>query len=243
MEPVWHTWMTRWPGAPDLAAEPAGEAVRAWGRLGYPRRALRLHATAVVITKDFDGEVPREEEELRALPGVGDYTAAAVRAFAFGLPSVVLDVNVRRVLSRAWTGTAEPTAHLTSTERALATALAHAAADSARWAASSMELGALVCTKRQPHCHQCPLQDSCAWRAAGSPEASSVGRRQSRYEGSDRHARGRLLAQLRAQAEPVVISQLLTAVADPQQASRALASLIDDGLVVRRGKNRVQLPT
>jgi len=114
VEPQWRAWMDRWPEAADLADEPAGEAVRAWGRLGYPRRALRLHAAAVAITERHGGSVPSKEEELLALPGVGEYTAAAVRAFAFGLPSVVLDVNVRRVLARAWSGVAEPPGHLTA---------------------------------------------------------------------------------------------------------------------------------
>jgi len=166
--------MQRWPEAADLAGEPAGEAVRAWGRLGYPRRALRLHAAAVAITENHGGVVPSDEQQLRDLPGVGEYTAAAVRAFAFGLPSVVLDVNVRRVLARAWSGVAEPPGHLTAVERALAEGLAHSADDPAQWAAASMELGAVVCTKREPDCQSCPLLTDCAWQNAGAPKARSL---------------------------------------------------------------------
>jgi len=232
VEPQWRAWMDRWPEPVDLAAEPAGEAVRAWGRLGYPRRALRLHAAAVAITEKHGGQVPSDEQDLLALPGVGEYTAAAVRAFAFGLPSVVLDVNVRRVLARAWSGVAEPPGHLTAVERALAQGLAEIAANPAQWAAASMELGALVCTKREPDCTTCPLRADCAWQAAGAPEVDFVVRRQPRYEGSDRQARGRLLAALRDSDEPLARTSLLAEVADSEQAKRALSSLINDGLVV-----------
>src|SRR3954470_7118450 len=97
--PAWQEWMQRWPTPADLAAEPAGEAVRAWGRLGYPRRALRLHTAARAIVEQHGGEVPASYDDLRALPGVGDYTAAAVATFAHGRRHVVLDTNVRRVLA------------------------------------------------------------------------------------------------------------------------------------------------
>ncbi|HKS03574.1 MAG TPA: A/G-specific adenine glycosylase, partial [Arthrobacter sp.] len=82
--PVWEEWMHRWPEPAALAREPAGEAVRAWGRLGYPRRALRLHGAAVAIEREHGGSVPSDYAELLGLPGVGSYTAAAVAAFAFG---------------------------------------------------------------------------------------------------------------------------------------------------------------
>lgn len=233
--------MDRWPEPVDLAGEPAGEAVRAWGRLGYPRRALRLHSAAVAITEQHGGQVPSGESELLALPGVGDYTAAAVRAFAFGLPSVVLDVNVRRVLARAWSGVAEPPGHLTAVERALASGLAALAADPAQWAAGSMELGALVCTKRNPDCRACPLRARCAWQAAGAPQVDVVTRRQPRFEGSDRQARGRIMAALRDADEPLARSSVLTEVADGEQSERALSSLIADGLVVEEASG-LRLP-
>lgn len=234
VEPVWRIWLERWPEPVDLAGEPAGEAVRAWGRLGYPRRAIRLHGAAVAITEQHGGHVPSDEAELRALPGVGDYTAAAIRAFAFGLPSVVLDVNVRRVIARAWDGVAEPPAHLTAVERALAEGLAQAADDPACWAAASMELGALVCTKREPDCPACPLQRRCAWRAAGFPSARTAPRKQPRYEGSDRQARGKILAALRDADGPLPRGSVLAEVADTEQGQRALDSLLLDGLVIAR---------
>ena len=241
VEPVWRAWMSRWPNPSDLAVEPSGEAVRAWGRLGYPRRALRLHAAAKVITTDFAGKVPEDEATLRALPGVGDYTAAAICAFAFGQPTVVLDVNVRRVISRAWTGVAEPPAHLTAVERALAASLASAATDGAQWAAASMELGAIVCTRNEPACGQCPLHRRCQWRRQGAPAPTSPRKGQPRFQGSDRQARGRLLQALRETRGSMDEASLLTAVDDPVQAQRALASLLTDALVVRR-RGRYSLP-
>lgn len=230
--PVWQAWMERWPTPSDLAAEPQSEAVRAWGRLGYPRRAQRLHMAAVRIRDDHDGRVPEGEEALRALPGVGEYTAAAVQAFAFGRRSIVLDTNVRRVLARALQGTALPTNHITRGERERAD-LVWPARDraSARWSAAVMELGALVCTARSPQCLTCPVQQSCAWRNAGFPEPEQTIRRQPRYEGSDRQARGAVLAVLRDATSPVARSTLATAWPDRVQRERALAGLIEDGLV------------
>ena len=241
VDPVWRAWMSRWPNPSDLAAEPSGEAVRAWGRLGYPRRALRLHAAANVIASDFAGEVPDDEATLRSLPGVGDYTAAAICAFAFGQPAVVLDVNVRRVISRAWTGVAEPPAHLTAVERALAASLANAATDGARWAAASMELGAIVCTRANPSCGECPLRRSCQWQRQGAPAPASPRKGQPRFEGSDRQARGRIMGLLRETKGALDEASLLAAVDDADQAQRALASLLTDALVVRN-RGRYSLP-
>ncbi len=149
--PVWQEWLARWPEPADLAASSPGEAVRAWGRLGYPRRALRLHAAATELTERFGGVVPDDEVTLRQLPGIGEYTAAAVAAFAFGRRAVVLDTNVRRVLARADGGQQWPAASPTRAERDRAAGLLpRDAATSARWNVALMELGALVCTARRP---------------------------------------------------------------------------------------------
>jgi A/G-specific adenine glycosylase len=241
VEPVWREWLQLWPKPSTLAAEPAGSAVRAWGRLGYPRRALRLHATAQIIAADFDDQVPRDGATLRSLPGVGDYTAAAICAFAFGQPTVVLDVNVRRVISRAWTGVDEPPAHLTAVERALALTLVESASDGAAWAAASMELGAIVCTRKEPSCEACPLRRSCRWVAEGMPQRAEPRRVQARFEGSDRQVRGRIMRVLRESQGPVARGDLLTVTEDSEQAQRALASLEADGLVKRR-RSRYSLP-
>ncbi len=229
--PVYEAWMERWPAPPDLAAEPGGEAVRAWGRLGYPRRALRLHACAVAITNDHHGEVPDRYEELLALPGVGDYTAAAVASFAFGGSHAVLDTNVRRVLARAISAAEFPPAAVTRAERELAASLVPDEQPEL-WAVAVMELGALVCSANGPRCTSCPLAQQCAWQLAGRPPYDGPPRRAQTYAGTDRQCRGRLLAVLR-DADTVVAGERLDAAWDDvAQRARALASLLDDGLVV-----------
>jgi A/G-specific adenine glycosylase len=233
VEPVWREWMVRWPAPSALADAPTGDVLRTWGRLGYPRRALRLQDCARVITRDHDGAVPADDAALRALPGVGEYTAAAVRAFAFGLRSVVVDTNVRRVLARTVTGVALPDPAYSAAERALAHRVAPADdAAAARWAAASMELGALVCTARGPDCGACPVRDTCAWRAAGHPPDALAHRRRTQpWHGTDRQVRGRILAVLRESQDPVERERLLLVTDDARQAERCLASLVEDGLV------------
>lgn len=228
--PVYEAWMARWPTPSDLAAEPTGEAIRMWGRLGYPRRALRLHAAAVAITEEHGGEVPGDHDALLALPGVGDYTAAAISAFAFGGHEPVLDTNVRRVYARALTGVEFPGTSPTKAERELATSLVPGEAPG-QWAVAVMELGALVCTANGPRCAICPIDHECAWQRAGRPAYDGPPRRGQTYAGTDRQCRGRLLAVLR-DAEGTVAKARLDAVwADDDQRERALETLIADGLV------------
>ncbi|MFE6750021.1 A/G-specific adenine glycosylase [Kitasatospora purpeofusca] len=230
--PVWGTWMERWPTPADLAAEAPGEAVRMWGRLGYPRRALRLHGAAVAITEKHGGEVPEDHATLLSLPGVGEYTAAAVASFAFGQRHVVLDTNVRRVFARAVTGTEYPAQATTAAERRTATALLPAAdRTAATWAVAVMELGALVCTARGPECGDCPLFTSCAWQRAGRPPYEGPARRGQSYEGTDRQVRGKLLAVLREAHDEVPQARLDAVWPDAVQRARALDGLVADGLV------------
>jgi len=240
--PAYLDWLQRWPTAGALAADPAGEAVRAWGRLGYPRRALRLHQAARAIVDGHAGEVPSSYDDLLALPGVGSYTAAAVASFAFGGRHAVLDTNVRRVVGRAVSGRALPGPTLTAGERRLAEdLLPEQPALAAVWGVAVMELGALVCTARAPRCADCPLVSTCAWRTAGKPEPDTR-RPGERYAGTDRQVRGRLLAVLR-EAEGTVTSMALDAVWDDDvQRNRALAGLVEDGLVERIGTGRFRLP-
>ena len=241
--PVWETWMERWPTPADLAAEPSGEAVRAWGRLGYPRRALRLHAAATAMVEEHGGEVPSSYAELIALPGVGDYTAAAVASFAFGQRHVVLDTNVRRVHARVLGGVEFPAAAPTRAERDRAAALLpDDEAEAATWAVAVMELGALVCTARAPACERCPVADLCRWRAAGYPAYDGPPRKVQDYAGTDRQCRGRLLAVLRDSEGPVHRSRLDAAWHLDDQRERSLASLLTDGLVVATGPSTYALP-
>jgi len=226
--PVWQAWMHQWPTPRALARAPLDEVLRNWGRLGYPRRARWLWEAAQRIVEEHGGDVPDDEAALRQLPGIGAYTAAAVCAFAFGQPTVVLDTNVRRVFSRVCDGQALPTPHITRAERASAAALLPEK-DPALWSVAVMELGALICTAQRPRCAECPLQSQCAWFAAGCPESTITRRRQAAYRGSDREARGAILAVLRT--HPATRTALADAVPDKERRDRALNSLMHDGLI------------
>ncbi|WP_432510330.1 HhH-GPD family protein [Kineococcus sp. SYSU DK001] len=241
--PQWRAWLERWPTPADLAAEPPGEAVRMWDRLGYPRRALRLHAAAVAIRDEHGGQVPADHAALLALPGVGAYTAAAVASFAFGRRHAVVDTNVRRVHARAVTGDAEPAASLTAAEHRLAVdLLPDDEATAARWAVAVMELGALVCTARAPRCDECPLLDRCAWVLAGRPPHTGPARRGQKWAGTDRQVRGRLLAVLRGSPDPVTAADLAACWDDAAQRARCLDGLVADGLVEPLDDGRFRLP-
>ena len=233
VEPAWRAWMERWPAPADLAAASTADVLRAWGSLGYPRRALRLQECARVVNSAHDGVLPTEEAALLALPGVGTYTAAAIMAFAYGRRSVVVDTNVRRVLARVFLGTAQ------APPTGLAAQMTHAASivpesddDAALWSASSMELGALICTARAPACGDCPVADLCAWRAAGfPPDAHAPARRTQAWAGTDRQVRGRVMALLRDAPGTVPRARIDLAWPEPEQLARCLASLLDDGLI------------
>lgn len=240
--PVWTEWTERWPTPASLAAEAPGEAVRHWGRLGYPRRALNLHACARAITDRHGGEVPSEHDALLALPGVGEYTAAAVASFAFGGRHAVLDTNVRRVLARAVSGEEYPPKATTPPERRLAASLLPDADRAPVWAVAVMELGALVCTARAARCADCPVSDLCAWRLAGKPAYDGPARRGQTYAGTDRQCRGRLLAVLRQAHGPVPKGALDVVWDDAPQRERALDGLISDGLAEVLDDGTYRLP-
>lgn len=242
VEPIWREWMERWPTPADLARESPGEVVRAWGRLGYPRRALRLHESATAIVERHHGEVPRDQAELRALPGIGDYTAAAVAAFAFGDRSVVVDTNVRRVEARIVHGLAQAAPALTRAEVALAEALLpEDDGEASTWNVAVMELGALVCTARAPRCDVCPVSGSCAWLLAGRPAYDGPVRRGQAWQGTDRQVRGAILQTLREQPTAVARPDLAPT-HDEVQVDRCIAGLIEDGLVEPLAGDRFALP-
>ena len=231
----WHEWMNRWPTPDDLAEEDSGEAVAGWGRLGYPRRALRLHSCAVAIATEHDGVVPNSYDELVALPGIGDYTASAVVSFAFGGRATVLDTNVRRLIARAESGIANCPTSVTRAERIVADALVpDEDARAAKWAVASMELGALVCTARSPQCEVCPIRDGCRWVIDGRPD-NAPARRGQPWKGTDRQCRGVIMDVVRNSPHGVKVQMALSAWPELDQASRCLESLLDDGLVHRRG--------
>ena len=230
----WRRWMKRWPTPADLARSGTDEVLRAWGRLGYPRRALRLLEAARKLAARGN-EVPETEQELLELPGVGRYTAAAILAFAFGRRSLVLDVNVRRVLARMADGQARPAPTETVSERARATAwLPEGDAECAAWSQAVMEPGALVCVTGSPVCSTCPVREHCLWVADGSPVWNGPTRPVQPWTGTDRQCRGRIMASLRASAQEILPHDLVWH--DPVQLDRCVASLIADGLAHRVGK-------
>ncbi|MCE1179758.1 MAG: A/G-specific adenine glycosylase [Micrococcales bacterium] len=243
VEPIWRQWLERWPTPTHLADDSPGEGVRAWGRLGYPRRALRLHEAATVMRDDFGGQVPRSEADLLALPGVGPYTAAAVAAFAYGLRTTVVDTNIRRVLARAIEGKALAAPAVTRAEMDLAASLVpDDPATAAVWNVAVMELGALVCTARLPRCGDCPLLDQCAWVAAGQPTYAGPARRSQAWHGTDRQVRGAIVQLLREAPGPVTRRALEAAGEDAPQVDRCIDSLVADGLVEPLARNRFRLP-
>lgn len=236
--PALERWLARWPTPADLANVPPGEAVRAWDRLGYPRRALNLHGAATAIAERHGNVVPSDVNTLLALPGVGPYTARAVAAFAYGIRTPVVDTNVRRVLARAVLGDGEPGPPRTAADLAAMEALLPADPARARLVnAGAMELGQVVCTARAPRCAECPLADVCAWRAAGYPPYEGPRAAvQKRYEGSDRQVRGLVLRELRASDIPVPARVIGGLWPDAGQLARALDGLLRDGLVERDGE-------
>jgi A/G-specific adenine glycosylase len=240
--PVWQRWMDRWPTPLALAAATPADAIRAWDRLGYPRRALRLHACATALVARHDGEVPTDLVELLALPGVGAYTARAVAAFAHRQRHPVVDTNVRRLVARAWAGTADGGPATTGADLAtVERLLPHRPERAARASAAFMELGAVICTARAPACPDCPLRSACAWHHAGRPAGPRTGRTQ-RFAGTDRQVRGLLMAVARATDTPVPGAALDRVWPDAVQRDRALAALLADGLLVTLADGRYALP-
>lgn len=244
--PVYSAWMTRWPTPAALSAASAGDAVRAWGRLGYPRRALRLREAAHVIVRDHGGAVPRDLAALLALPGVGEYTARAVAAFAFGAREPVVDSNVRRVLSRAVRGIDEHAAATAADRAELAALLPTDPAAAVATCAALMEVGALVCTVASPDCAHCPLSPTCAWHVAGHPPGPARKRPAQRWNGTDRQVRGQIMAVLRDSDEPLDPDDLAAGMTafrlNPQQWRRCLSSLLTDGLAASDRLGRIALP-
>ena len=240
--PAYEAWLARWPTPAALAADTAADAIRAWGRLGYPRRAMRLHECAVAVVTRYGGVVPSDAAALATLPGIGTYTAHAVAAFAFQQRHPVVDTNVRRLVARAVTGAADGGPATTAADlRTVSTLLPDDPTRASRASAAFMEIGALVCTARSPRCHECPLSTMCAWRNAGSPPTVGPTRRPQSYAGTDRQIRGRLLAILRDTEQPVPAAALDMAWHDADRRAGALASLLDDGLVVEIAPGRFAL--
>jgi A/G-specific adenine glycosylase len=242
VEPVWRDWVTRWPTPASLAAASPADVIRAWGKLGYPRRALRLWEAAVAVTERHGGVVPSSVAELEALPGIGTYTARAVACFGYGEAQPVVDTNVRRVVARVVHGRAEAGNARASDLTDVAALAPVDGARAVRFSVAVMELGALVCVAGTPRCSACPVRDRCAWHLAGCPPHDGPARRVQKFAGTDRQVRGRLLDVLRAAPAPVPAAALDTAWHDAAQRSRCLDSLLVDGLVEQTPEGLFRLP-
>ena len=237
--PVYTEWLKRWPTPAALAKASPAQIITAWGRLGYPRRALRLHECAKVISTQYKGRIPETQSELRELPGIGDYTSAAIIAFAFGGRSLVLDINIRRVFARVIDGVEVPTTAPTKSERVEREKLIPSK-NPHLWAAATMELGALICTAKNPKCGQCPLADQCIWRSLDYPLSDQPKRTQS-WHGTDRQCRGVIVQALRE--NPSLSKKEIMQLWDvPSQVEKALLTLLEDGLLVEQKGRRFSLP-
>jgi A/G-specific adenine glycosylase len=245
--PRYHQFLARFPTVEVCAEGGVGAVVEEWAGLGYNRRAVNLHRSAIVVTERHDGVIPDDLDALLALPGIGPYTARAVLAFAFERDAAVVDTNVGRVLARQMGERLRP---------ARAQALADDAVPTGRswaWNQAMLDLGALVCTKRSPRCRDCPVSATCAWFLAGSPDpdpaigSAGVSHGQSRFEGSFRQGRARLLDRLRV-GEIIQDDRLVSACgwierSDGQaDARRAADSLVRDGLARRDADGALRLP-
>jgi A/G-specific adenine glycosylase len=228
--PHYERFVAAFPGPADCAAAPSAEVVRLWSGLGYNRRALNLHWAARTVVADHGGVLPREDADLRALPGVGPYTARAVRSFAFGQDVAAVDTNAVRVLARSvWGGPLDAAAATRLGDRLVPAGL------SWEFNQTMFDLGATVCTGSHPDCGHCPLRRQCAWRrdgaAAVDPWRSSPSvRAQSTFAGSDRQGRGRLVDALRRGG--VTEAALAAACGWPDdrgRAERIAAALVTEG--------------
>lgn len=233
--PTWEYWMERWPTPGDLAASSPTEVLLAWDKMGYPRRAMRLLECARTVTEVYDGVLPRTRDELLALPGIGSYTADAIIAFAYHERSVVLDTNIRRVLAR-WHGEALPRPTQTRAEVVRADTFVPENPNEAwQWNAAIMELGALMCTARNPRCESCPFTSVCQWFQAGKPaDEFATKRKPQGFAGTNRQARGQIMAILRDESSPSLspAALMLASGLPKERFDPALTSLLDDGLAV-----------
>ena len=242
----YHRFLERFPEASVCAAAGPGAVVEEWAGLGYNRRAVNLHRTAVIVTEQHGGHLPDDLAALLALPGVGPYTARAVLAFAFERDVAVLDTNVGRVLARQ--GGAPLSA---GSAQRRADDLVPVGAGWV-WNQAMLDLGALACTKRRPDCAGCPVSASCHWFASGCSEpdpatgSAGVSVPQSRFEGSFRQGRARLLDALRTGlvVEPSEFAAICGWESGElgHDAAAAAESLVRDGLAVDDGAGSLRLP-
>ncbi|MGI8776417.1 MAG: A/G-specific adenine glycosylase [Acidimicrobiales bacterium] len=230
--PRWDVFLARFPTAATCAAAPVGDVVRAWAGLGYNRRAVNLHRAATMVVDRHGGTLPADLGALLALPGVGPYTARAIRVFAFGADVGLVETNSARVLARAVAGGPLSAAQAQTWADALVPA-----GRGWDWNQAVMDFGSVVCRRRAPACGDCPVARSCAWTMAGRPSpdpaegTAGAGTGQPVFAGSDREGRGRLVAALRTGPVPVAdISAAAGWPGDPDRARRTAEALVFEGL-------------
>lgn len=232
--PKWLEFVERFPNPASLSMAPVGDVIGLWVGLGYNRRARMLHECASAIVERHGGDVPESLADLLGLPGIGPYTARAVLAFAFEHDVGVVDTNVGRVLARLGGETLGGAAAQDFADQLVP------AGQGWEWNRAVLDFGASVCTKATPSCGQCPLREDCAWRGVGDDPAvgsAGVSTPQSKFAGSDREGRGRLVRAL-AQG-PLSVDALAATVGWPDdvvRAERILVSLERDKMVVRDGE-------
>jgi A/G-specific adenine glycosylase len=244
----WPTFLQQFPNPQAAANAGSAAIVTAWSGLGYNRRALALYQCATIVSERHNGTLPNTIDELQKLPGIGSYTARAVLAFAFAAPAAIVDTNVARIVARAFTG--RVLSWKEAQQHADACVPATASAEWVwGWNQGMLDLGATICTKRAPSCDTCPIQTHCLWqlrktRLLATPESeldpdpaigsAGVGTKQSRFEGSDRQGRGRLIHALRL--GPVHFDRVSGVMGWPDdhvRTDRVVNSLLKDGLVAR----------
>ena len=210
------------------AAVPLAELLIEWQGMGYPRRCRNIQESARAIVERHAGDVPRDLESLMALPGIGPYTARAILAFAFDDDAAVVDTNVARVISRIEGRSLKPRESQEIADNWLPRGFAR------DWNQVVMDFGATVCNSRAPRCEECPVRSHCAWRGEGDDPARTTAftsRPQGRFEGSDRQARGRLMARLAKGHVPLHAVAEAMQVDDAVRATRLATALVDEGLV------------
>ena len=234
------TFLKRFPNPTTCANSNPGKVIELWSGLGYNRRAINLHRTAKTIAEKHKGTVPDELSLLLDLPGIGDYTARAILAFSFEKDVAVVDVNVKRVLSRLEGRTLSMKEAQSIADQNLPTG------EGWRWNQAMIEIGATICTARKTQCGKCPLKETCTWtknQAATDPAISVKSKKLETFEGSDRQGRGKLINALRN--EPIMekdVPQIFGWPNDHKRCKRVLKKLEKDGLIVIADSGKISLP-
>ena len=234
------TFLKRFPNPTTCANSTPGKVIELWSGLGYNRRAINLHRTAKIIAEKHKGTVPDELSLLLDLPGIGDYTARAILAFSFEKDVAVVDVNVKRVLSRLEGRTLSMEEAQSIADQNLPTG------EGWRWNQAMIEIGATICTARKTKCDKCPLKETCTWtknQAATDPAISVKSKKLETFEGSDRQGRGKLINALRN--EPIMekdAPQIFGWPNDHKRCKRVLEKLEKDGLIVIADSGKISLP-